>query len=164
MKKSNILLFISIFVISFFLLNAISYAGLSSNRFSIGGIKLGYNLNQIKKLYGQPKKIDTEIKSSEHDGSKYEVKTVYYGTSFKIYLMNGHVISVTSSGKNGIKTRDGIKVGDPEIKLADVYGQPNQSVSDNGIQMYIYDDDTSNQFIFQIKNGKISEMTLTTSY
>ena len=164
MKKSNILLFISIFVISFFLLNAISYAGLASNRFSIGGIKLGYNLSQVKKSLGEPKKIDTEMKNSVHDGSKYELKTVYYGTSFKIYIMNGHVISIISSGKNGIKTRDGIKVGDPEIRLADVYGQPNQSVSDNGIQMYIYDDDTSNQFVFQIKNGKISEIVLTTSY
>ena len=72
--------------------------------------------------------------------------------------------SFCASGKNGIKTRDGIKVGDPEIRLVDVYGQPNQSVSDNGIQMYIYDDDTSNQFVFQIKNGKISEIVLTTSY
>ncbi len=114
-------------------------------QFSIGGIKLGYNLSQVKKSLGEPKKIDTEMKNSVHDGSKYELKTVYYGTSFKIYIMNGHVISIISSGKNGIKTRDGIKVGDPEIRLVDVYGQPNQSVSDNGIQMYIYDDDTSNQ-------------------
>lgn len=163
MKKSIIISFISIFVLLFF---AISYAGLSSNRFSIGGIKLGYNLNQVKKLYGQPQKIDTQMKSSEHDGSKYELKTVYYGTSFKIYIMNGTVISVTSSGKNGIKTRDGIKVGDSEIRLSDVYGQPSQSYSDNGVQMYIYEpnDENSSQFVFQIKNGKISEMTLTTSH
>lgn len=166
MKKINILFFISIFVISFFMLNAISYAGISSSRFYIGGIKLGNNLNQVKKMYGQPKKIETEMKNSIHDGSKYELKTVSYGSSFKIYLMNGVVISVTSSGKNGIKTRDGIKVGDPEIRLADVYGQPSQSFSDNGVQMYVYEPngENSSQFIFQIKNGKISEMTLTTSY
>lgn len=166
MKKLNIFIFISIFVISFFMLNTISYAGISNNKFFIGGIKLGYNLNQVKKMYGEPKKIETKIKNSIHDGSKYESKIVYYGTSFKIYLMNGHVISVISSGKNGIKTYDGIKVGDPEIRLADVYGQPSQSFSDNGVQMYVYEPngENSSQFIFQIKNGKISEMTLTTSY
>ena len=163
MKKSKILLFISIFVLLFF---AISYAGISSNKFYIGGIKLGDSLNKVKKMYGHPKKVDRQIKSSEHDGSKYELKTIYYGNSFKIYIMNEVVISVTSSGKNGIKTRDGIKVGDPEIRLANIYGQPSQSYSDNGVQMYIYEpnDENSSQFIFQIKNGKISEITLTTSY
>ena len=64
MKKLNILFFISLFVISFLILTSISYAGLSSSRFSIGRIKLGYNLNQIKKMYGQPKKIDTEMKKA----------------------------------------------------------------------------------------------------
>ena len=119
---------------------------------SLGGIHLNDSFKYVKKIYGEPKKIE-EREFTRHDiNSKYKIVTVYYN-NFRIYFFNDKVKYIVSCGKNGIKTSKGIQVGDSEEDLLKVYNLP---VEDN-IYVLIQPMGEINELYtcFKIQEGKI---------
>ena len=95
---------------------------------SLGVIHLNDSTQYVKKIYGEPKKIEEREFTSRHDvNSKYKIVTFYYN-NFRIYLFKDKVKYIVSCGRNGIKTSKGIQVGDSEEQLLKFYNLP---VEDN---------------------------------
>lgn len=120
---------------------------------SLGGIHLNDSFQYVKKIYGEPKKIEEREFTSRHDvNSKYKIITLYYN-NFRIYIFNDKVKYIVSCGRNGIKTSKGIQVGDSEQDLLKIYNLP---VEDN-IYVLIQPMGEINELYtcFKIQNGKI---------
>ena len=105
------------------------------SRMALGGIQLGSTKERVRATYGNPNSIkehDDRNTRSMYDGY---VEEWTYGNSFKIIFVNGYAEDISSTAKNGIKTPDGISVGDDIRKLYKTFGTANR-VTGNGRYTY----------------------------
>lgn len=117
-----------VFILAIFLLSVLPVNAQEIKLESLGGIHLNDSTQYVKKIYGEPKKIEEREFTSRHDvNSKYKIVTFYYN-NFRIYLFKDKVKYIVSCGRNGIKTSKGIQVGDSEEQLLKFYNLP---VEDN---------------------------------
>ena len=72
---------------------------------ALGGIQLGATEERIRSIYGAPSDIEYSYGEFGHE------KTLKYGTTLKFVLGEGNVVSITTTGNNGIKTPSGFTVG-----------------------------------------------------
>ena len=110
-----------VFVLAILLLSVLPINAQEIKLESLGGIHLNDSTQYVKKIYGEPKKIEEREFTSRHDvNSKYKIVTFYYN-NFRIYLFKDKVKYIVSCGRNGIKTSKGIQVGDSEEQLLKFY-------------------------------------------
>lgn len=110
-----------VFVLAILLLSVLPINAQEIKLESLGGIHLNDSTQYVKKIYGEPKKIEEREFTSRHDvNSKYKITTFYYN-NFRIYLFKDKVKYIVSCGRNGIKTSKGIQVGDSEEQLLKFY-------------------------------------------
>ena len=76
-----------------------------------------------------------------------------YGNSFEITFVDRYTLYIDSTAKNGIKTPEGISVGDDIRKLYGIYG-PAKKVTDSASHIY-YNDSNDVYMAFSVKNDKI---------
>ena len=138
-------------------------ASLPQERMALGGIHVGDTSEVVKSILGEPD--SQEYGYSQMTEKKFAIWE--YGNSATIHYFenNGEyfVQIVKVNADNGFATPDGIKVGMSEKVLKQVYGEPYFYVSShNGSGQYRYRNDLHNQieFVFQIKNGKITNIGL----
>lgn len=129
------------------------------NRIALGGIQIGSTKDRVRSIYGNPNSIkehDDRNTRSMYDGY---VEEWTYGNSFKIIFVNGKVDSISSMAKNGIKTPEGIAVGDDIRKLYKTYGTANRIAGD-GIYNYYSIDYYYLCISFKVKNDKIVSISI----
>ena len=118
------------------------------DRVAIGGIQPFFaTKDYVRSIYGEPDEIKELKESKAHGYGRDEVWK--YGDTFTIYFYKDSVDLVISSGPNGLKTPDGIAVGDSEAKLISAYGG-------KGKIGYWYKSDYDANFVFGVKDGKVS--------
>lgn len=128
---------------------------LSINRLALGGIQIGASFERVLSIYGSPDNVKHLIgrNLSFWSGNSGEIWT--YGDSFEITFIDGTARVITSNLNNGIKTADGISVGDDAEKLWRIYGQAYSSTKN----AYLY----CNSIIyikFTMNGEKISAISL----
>ena len=70
-----------IFFLTLFLLlvvNTMARAEISNERISIGGVKIGDNIQKVIKIFGEPKNIIKKIHHNSETKKEYEFKNLYY--------------------------------------------------------------------------------------
>lgn len=132
-----------------------SVPALSMNRLALGGIQIGASFERVRSIYGSPNNVKRLVGRDLRfwDGNSGEVWS--YGNSFEITFIDGTVRLITSKASNGIKTADGISVGDDAGKLWRTYGRAYSSMKN----AYLY----RNSFIylkFTMSGEKISEISI----
>ena len=118
------------------------------DRVAIGGIQPFASKDYVRSIYGEPDEIIDRKESSVHSDDGWD-EVWKYGDTFLIWFDKDSVIIVKSTGPNGLKTPDGIAVGDSEAKLISVYGN-------KGKFGYWYKSDYDTNFVFGVKDGKVS--------
>ena len=120
-------------------------AEISNERISIGGVKIGDNIQKVIKIFGEPKNIIKKIHHNSETKKEYEFKNLYYNNTFEVYCEDDIVTRVILSGKNEITTFDGIKIGDSKEQMIKKYGKKFAEIPEDGPQtentetVYIYD-------------------------
>ena len=169
MKKKAFLLVLTIMCV----LAATCFAGraphnpnatpLTRERMALGGIHVGDTMENVKSILGAPDSQETGY--SQMSENKFAIWK--YGDSASIHFFehNGeyYVQIVKADADNGFSTPDGIKVGMDEKALKKAYGEPYFYVaSKNEAAQYRYRNDRYSQveFVFQVKNGKITNIGL----
>ena len=132
-----------------------SVPALSMNRLALGGIQIGASFERVRSVYGSPNSVKRLVGRDLRfwDGNSGEVWS--YGNSFEITFIDGTARLITSKASNGIKTADGISVGDDAGKLWRTYGRAYKSMKN----AYLY----RNSFIylkFTMSGEKISEISI----
>lgn len=148
--------------------NPHSFPSIAKEEFVLGGIKIGDDINIVKRIYGEPSRTYNEYMPSEDS-----YFTVYcYGDSLKIYAYNTmnyprKVFRVITTANNGIVAPSGIPVGETCEAVLAYYGYDNvfESVNDctyisdiNGEYFVRHKQETV--LVYGIKNGKIVEICL----
>ena len=136
---------------------------LPHERMALGGIHVGDTMEIVKSILGDPDSQESGY--SQMSENKYA--TWKYGDSASIHFFenNGeyYVQIVKADADNGFATPDGIKVGMDEKALKKAYGEPYFYVAaKNGAAQYRYRNDRYSQveFVFQVKDGKITNIGL----
>lgn len=136
---------------------------LPQERMALGGIHVGDTAEVVKSILGEPD--SQEYGYSQMAEKKYAVWK--YGDAAIIHYFenNGEyfVQIVKVDADNGFATPDGIKVGMSEKALKQVYGEPFIYISSQeGTGQYRYQNDRYSQveFVFQVMNGKITNIGL----
>lgn len=132
-----------------------SVPALSMARIALGGIQLGASPERVRSIYGSPDKIRHLAGRDLRfwGGNSGEIWS--YGTSFEITFIDGTARVVTSKMVNGIKTPDGISVGDDAGKLWRTYGRAYSSTQN----AYLYRN-LSVFMKFTMGGEKISEISI----
>ena len=99
-----------------------SVPALSMNRLAIGGIQIGASFERVRSIYGSPNKVRRLAGRDLRFWSGNSGEVWSYGNSFEITFIDGTARVITSKASNGIKTADGISVGDDAGKLWCTYG------------------------------------------
>lgn len=127
-----------------------SFPKIAFNRVAIGGIQPFATKNYVRSIYGEPNKIiDRRDPKLHRDGDPDE--DWVYGDTLIISFAQDTVFCIISSGPNGLKTPDGIAVGDSEAKLISAYGRKWKLG-------YWFKSDYDTNFTFHVKNGKVSRI------
>ena len=134
------------------------FAKIAPERIALGGIGVGMSMNYVKGVYGEPDRVKTDYSAYWEE----ELTTHYYGETLEIvYNESDRVQRVCTKGNNGVVTPDGVRVGMSVGVLKRIYGK-----SDD-IQEYEtsrhYKSMTSDNFgiRFDLKEGKITQITVT---
>lgn len=140
--------------------NAVS---LPQERMALGGIHVGDTTDTVKSILGEPD--SQEYGYSQMTEKKYAVWTYGNAATINYFENNGEyfVQIVKVDADNGFATPDGIKVGMSEKALKQVYGEPYFYISSHeGTGQYRYRNDRYSQveFVFQVMNGKITNIGL----
>lgn len=131
------------------------------NQIALGGIQIGSDKNRVRSIYGNPDKIKEHDNRSSRRMYQGYIEKWTYGDSFEIVFINGIAEYIHSSGKNGIKTPDGIAVGDDIRKLYRTYGTAKRISSGKDGGSYIYrNDDNDVCMAFWVKDDKIIEIRI----
>lgn len=176
-----------IFCLTLTLLMLISlncFAMIEKNQVEIGGIKLLDSYKLVKKIYGEPNKIESRVLT---DGASRQISkgsilyNWYYGDSFEIefivmalkpYRLAGKdfddiIVGISSSKNNGIKTADGVSVGMKSDILWTKYGIPDKLSDDNSKKYFrytCYTGFTYEYLNFTVENGIITKMSMGGEY
>ena len=136
---------------------------LPHERMALGGIHVGDTMDIVKSTLGVPDSQDLGYSQM----SESNVATWKYGASVTIHFFESkgeyYVQIVNVDADNGFATPDGIKVGMDENALRRAYGEPEVYLSSkNGEGQYRYRNDRHSmiEFVFQVKDGKITHIGL----
>ena len=136
---------------------------LSHERMALGGIHVGDTMEIVKNILGDPDSKDYGYSQM----AEKKVATWAYGNSASIYFFENsgeyYVQIVKVEADNGFATPDGIKVGMDENALRRAYGEPEvclSSKSGEGQNRYRNDHYSHVEFVFQVKDGKITSIGL----
>lgn len=146
-KKKILTLFLLLVV------NTMARAEISNERISIGGIKIGDNVQKVIKIFGEPNNIIKKIQYNSDTKKEYEFKNLYYNDTFEIYCSDDIVTRVILSGKNDITTFDGLKIGDSKEQMIKKYGKPTAEIPDDGPLT----EDTETVYIYSSKDKFANE-------
>lgn len=150
LKKVCILTFVCCFAFS-----AMALAKISNSRIGLGGIAIGNTVDYVKQIYGEPQASKRNF-FGPYGEYAYSID---YGDSFHLqyFESDGMIFIMYSNANNGIKTPDGITVGDKASILQRVYGTADiVQRSKNGEVHYWYLGDKNNKMVFHTKNGIIT--------
>lgn len=112
-------LFVMLFTYILITISTIGLAAtLDEEHFVVGGVGLDSTPEYVESIYGTPDNIKLG------HGPFGDVTHWYYGSSFSIGFLDGVATYIDVTDKNGIKTIDGIQVGDTRVKVEQTYGQP----------------------------------------
>ena len=132
-----------------------SVPALSMNRLAIGGIQIGASFERVRSIYGSPNKVRRLAGRDLRFWSGNSGEVWSYGNSFEITFIDGTARVITSKASNGIKTADGISVGDDAGKLWCTYGLAYSSTEN----AYLYRN-LSVFMKFTMSDEKISEISI----
>lgn len=127
-----------------------AFPRISFNRVAIGGIQPFASKDYVRSIYGEPDKIH-DLSKSPVPGDGNPDEAWEYGDSFRILFAKEYVFSIVSSGHNGLKTPDGIQVGDSEAKVMTAYGQKWKLG-------YYYVSDWDTFFTISVQNGRVKQI------
>lgn len=134
---------------------AVCSATISTNQLEIGGIKCGATISDVEKVFGQPLKIEREIKRGVE-------KIEYEYRDFEIKFINGRVQEFEVDYNGNLKTAAGIGVGSTVADVERAYGRPDSihkdRYKDDFQDKYIYYVDGTNlKLVFEIKGDRVHE-------
>jgi 3D (Asp-Asp-Asp) domain-containing protein len=118
-------------------------------KISIGGLKLGMNVNEITKIFGQPR----QQYSVDYCGDT--MVAIKYN-KLDIYTPN-HIFTIKTSNP-AYATGEGVRVGDPISKAKKVYAKYKSTVS--GQYLFYSTNLGESSLNFKINKGLITEITL----
>ena len=127
---------------------------LATNRIAIGGIELGATPERVRSIYGAPSNVR---KLYGRDLSYWNGKSGeewFYGNSFRLGFIDGHLMLAGVTSKNGIKTPDGISVGDGAEKIYRAYGRAAKYAETPEGKLYAYKNGY-NYLSFKLAGDKI---------
>lgn len=93
-------------------------ATVDREHFVVGGVGLDSTPEYVESIYGAPDNVEYGR------GPFGDITHWYYGDSFSIGFVDGVATYIDVTDNNGIKTVDGIQVGDTRAKVEQTYGQP----------------------------------------
>lgn len=149
MKKIFILLAI------FLLTNFSICLAVANEKLILGYLSTSSSPSSILKTYGKPNRVDSS------NGVRW-----IYGKDFYIKFVGRYAQSVgeiTTEGKNGIITADGVGVGMKEEVLQEIYGEPTQQKQvDEENQYWYYGTGRSSRIYlyFACTEGTIKKISL----
>jgi len=116
----------------------------------LGKIKLDMTYDELIKAMG--------AKPEQEEADKNEglnAKTLYFADSTQVYMVDNAVYSVNVTNPDYV-TPKGLKTGDSEAKLKELYGEP--SSDKNGVLGYSYNG--YDLFTVVIEGGKVSQIQI----
>ena len=122
---------------------------IDQSKMSIGGIIVGATKSAVRNVYGEP----NDIKSASIPEGNLE--TWYYGDSLELQFLNDKIYSISVTKPNGLKTPDGISVGDSKEELNEKYG----SSIGNDVIFYTTPNHAAN-IGFGVDNDKITSINI----
>ena len=124
---------------------------------ALGGISFGSTKGDVRKIYGEPDRIESNGYVYRYSDSLY----IKFIEGTEIGENQPIVYTVTSTGKNKIATPAGIRVGMKDSSLIEAYGSAD-GVGDleNGDVVYQYWDDNCTCLSFLVRDKKIIQITL----
>ena len=130
---------------------------LAKNRIALGGIELGATPERVRSIYGAPdfiKKLEgRDLRFWDGNSGEFWL----YGDLFGITFIDGHALLITSSAPNGIKTPDGISVGDTVGNLYRTYGRAAKCGANQDGKLYSYKNG-HRVLSFTVRDSKIISM------
>lgn len=109
--------------------SSICSASISPSSLALGGLQLGATATQIKQVYGEPD--DVEIRKGTYDW--------LYGKGVRIGFPGDEKSDFISvSAANGWTTPEGLAVGMPAGKAIKLYGFPDGTKLENGLEIYMF--------------------------
>ncbi len=144
---------LSFFVSIFLFISTSSYAQVTKNDFSAGGIYMGQPVSEVVSIYGLPRNIKPAA------GKGYLYSYGQYDTVFDVHSYEREIVSgFYSYGNNGAATKAGIKYGSSLKNIINAYGQPDvKNIARNGnyVVEYEYQNNKFNVWVlhFELRNG-----------
>lgn len=129
-------------------IGGMAFAELPPEEAYVGGIRLGYTVDQIMQIYGEPTSVSPAKHTPAVNGYS---KVVKYGDSVSFYCIseteNGpfgaYAIHITAN--NGFETPRGIHVKSTMQEVYRAYGRPDFNIASK----------TSPYVIYKTRNGKL---------
>lgn len=148
MKKKILML-----VAMMFLFMGTVFAKYVPKNVSIGGIAFNSSDSYVRSVYGAPTNI------RQNFNHLYGENTVIYSynDSLLITFVKNKATFLTSKTKNGLKTQQGIAVGDSFEKVLNTYGNPISSFRRDGLECNYFGNNVGYGigYMFSVLNGKV---------
>ena len=128
-------------------------ASIDSSSFYLGGLTLEQSMNEVTKMYGKASRVEKDNRLTFY----------YFGDeSFCVVEFGGRIFAIYTNDNNEIETPDGLTVGMDEHFITDVYGNPEEKISQDGLTTYIYNKNGRKfeELKFSVRNGKVVGITL----
>lgn len=129
------------------------------NRIALGGIELGATPERIRSIYGNPDGVKKLSKFDLRYWGGQSGEEWSYGNSFGITFIDGHALVIGSSAQNGIKTPDGISVGDTASRLYRLFGRAAKYSQTQDGKSYVYKNG-HRCLSFKVNGDKITSISI----
>lgn len=132
-----------------------------SKMYALNNIRLSYGMDYVRSIYGEPTSHRTHTFLTPY--KTYITDDIYtYGDSVEIRSRRGTLLSITVTANNGWTAPGGIAVGMSVEELITKYGFPAQTPKPYKGHLYYSYGYANLYLLFEIKNGRIVEITLDT--
>ena len=129
------------------------------NRIALGGIELGATPERVRSIYGNPDGVKKLVGRDVSFWGGQSGESWTYGNSFGITFIDGHALLISSSAQNGLKTPDGISVGDTAAKLYRTYGRAAKYSETKDGKLYVYKNG-HRCLSFKVNGDKITSISI----
>ncbi|MGE5659248.1 MAG: hypothetical protein ACM37W_21855 [Actinomycetota bacterium] len=131
--------------------------GLAYSRMGIGGVHLGASIEAVLRRLGQPQRDETKAAP----GLGGTIRTLTY-KGLTVGLWEGKVYAISTTSPQFF-TLDGVKVGDNQQKVNQIYGPGSQSSSEGTTTRLSYNNDAqASSLIFEFNRDRVKRILCVT--
>ncbi len=128
-------------------------AALNYSRLGIGGVRLGMSVEEAKGKLGKPQRDETKPAGAALGG---KIRTLTY-SGLTVAAWEGEVYLISTTNPQ-FQTIDGVKVGDNNQKVVEIYGYGSQSVEGGVTRLTYSNHQKASNLILEIKGSRVQKI------